>query len=710
MAISSTPDAGTDTPDSTQSADLVTARVVDLSKLPLLHHEPLDLSKPAIRLLDVLPREGRSEIRCRIKQVVLSASGSEPQFTALSYVWGNPNGPRHSVVINDRRYNVLENLYRFLDLHGVRGINNVFVDALCIAQDDKDEKNHQVLLMKDIYRRAAKVIAWLGPAEGRSDELFDLLNELEFVELREESGYFHVLSSEPDFQVQRRLIKREQMVARAATNLCQRGYWTRAWIVQEIVLARQLELVCGTKRLPWIAWIYFLNTVVGLRGGSSFQSLPDSLFVRSIKGSMMYTVCKKWYSPRRPATTRNLVTKFAKSECLLQHDKVYAFLGLASDAEKIQVNYDTPVELLLVNVLLLDMKTTEKNDILALCAAFSMSPALLTLAFDMHKNKTRFPPSLEVRTLAQTLLTSCETTGSPTSIQIYRYGRTLPPELNMPDATISGTSACGISCNSPGGEKRSYQRRTFTSKWDGIQGVSELGHLLACFCARCQKSRSGYAEMLVKLWNTSISADYIAPATYGTWDSGLKLFFRGDRYICSAVPVHDADKRKNTIWTLFHDPPSCLRRHSVYNPKRSEFSMSMRQLVNVLSHQLPQHGWDHSIGTIDHIVGRPLVPLRTLRKVFVDRGSCTPPDNVPLNRFPEYFRYQQRSFSLPSNCLGAASASGLQWEERRRPRRPTELETRVGFPTSEAWNHFAFLGLSVLPFTHIDRESLLELF
>ncbi len=54
----------------------------------------------------------------------------------------------------------------------------LWVDAVCINQDDVVEKNHQVHLMKDIYGGATRVLVWLG--EERHDtravwELFDLL-------------------------------------------------------------------------------------------------------------------------------------------------------------------------------------------------------------------------------------------------------------------------------------------------------------------------------------------------------------------------------------------------------------------------------------------------------------------------------------------------------------------------------------------------------
>ncbi|KIW32048.1 uncharacterized protein PV07_03623 [Cladophialophora immunda] len=99
-------------------------------------------SKPSIRLLDVLPRDGRSEIRCAIKHILLPASYKELRYTVLSYAQGDEKEPRYAISINNQPYEVLKNLYTFLDLHSLNGISNLFIDALYIAQNNIDEKNY----------------------------------------------------------------------------------------------------------------------------------------------------------------------------------------------------------------------------------------------------------------------------------------------------------------------------------------------------------------------------------------------------------------------------------------------------------------------------------------------------------------------------------------------------------------------------------------
>jgi hypothetical protein len=64
-----------------------------------------------------------------------------------------------------------------LDALQSRGHNVVWVDALCINQQDEVERAKQILRMKDIYSTARDTVVWLGPDEDGIAELaFSHLN------------------------------------------------------------------------------------------------------------------------------------------------------------------------------------------------------------------------------------------------------------------------------------------------------------------------------------------------------------------------------------------------------------------------------------------------------------------------------------------------------------------------------------------------------
>ncbi|OWY51408.1 HET-like protein [Alternaria alternata] len=126
-----------------------------------------------IRVLDVQPIpkdaiEG-TPVNCTLRVIHLDR---DPDFTALSYVWGDPEHKR-SIVCDGVLFPVTENCYSALwnlskKLQGLV----IWVDAICINQEKtSQEKEWQIPLMGDIYTKAQQVYIWLGRADDRSDRV-----------------------------------------------------------------------------------------------------------------------------------------------------------------------------------------------------------------------------------------------------------------------------------------------------------------------------------------------------------------------------------------------------------------------------------------------------------------------------------------------------------------------------------------------------------
>ncbi|KAM0808852.1 putative Heterokaryon incompatibility domain-containing protein [Seiridium cardinale] len=103
---------------------------------------------------------------------------------ALSYVWGPPYDPKTSSVISTPansggRVFVTQNLEMALrSLRSKTERRVLWVDAVCINQDDVSGKGRQVSLMGKIYGLAKTATVWLGPEENDSDAAFALLEDL----------------------------------------------------------------------------------------------------------------------------------------------------------------------------------------------------------------------------------------------------------------------------------------------------------------------------------------------------------------------------------------------------------------------------------------------------------------------------------------------------------------------------------------------------
>jgi hypothetical protein len=100
------------------------------------------------------------------------------KYVALSYTWGNPVA-RREIVVNGKPAFITENLYaaltHMLGLDGLLGSLledcELWIDALCINQQDAAEKFVQVANMRDVFANAGWVVAWMGPSADGSDEL-----------------------------------------------------------------------------------------------------------------------------------------------------------------------------------------------------------------------------------------------------------------------------------------------------------------------------------------------------------------------------------------------------------------------------------------------------------------------------------------------------------------------------------------------------------
>lgn len=143
---------------------------MDASASP--YHTRLLSSKTSTRLLTLRSGSGDDAIKCSLMSICLDTN---PRYEALSYCWGSPVNSQ-SVLLNGLLIEVRENLWQALwHLRLSHQDRILWIDALCINQENILERNHQVGLMSRIYSKAVVVLAWLGLASGNSNMAMDTL-------------------------------------------------------------------------------------------------------------------------------------------------------------------------------------------------------------------------------------------------------------------------------------------------------------------------------------------------------------------------------------------------------------------------------------------------------------------------------------------------------------------------------------------------------
>lgn len=145
-------------------------------------YNPLDQSRNQIRLVHIHSApDHETEISCSFKCVSLD----DPRpYIALSYCWGSPQKSRF-ILLDKQKFAVTENLYEALlefRRYNIMWPVGIWIDQICINQNDVEERNREVLRMLDIYRGAVRVVVWLGSASDRTAEAIKYLKRLDVLE------------------------------------------------------------------------------------------------------------------------------------------------------------------------------------------------------------------------------------------------------------------------------------------------------------------------------------------------------------------------------------------------------------------------------------------------------------------------------------------------------------------------------------------------
>ena len=194
--------------------------------------------KDSIRLLRILHEAGSSSplIICKIYSVPLVRC---PPYVAVSYAWGTSMLAK-DILLNETPFPIRENVWSLLTemrQHEKLKWRFFWIDAICINQMDRKERNHQVRIMREVYATAANVLVWLGSATAHSDLAMDYVAK--------QDRKVAVINKAADYLLRHQ--RWNDLEGKAFLGLCHNRYWTRVWIVQELMLGKRIMVFCGSK-------------------------------------------------------------------------------------------------------------------------------------------------------------------------------------------------------------------------------------------------------------------------------------------------------------------------------------------------------------------------------------------------------------------------------------------------------------------------------
>jgi hypothetical protein len=197
----------------------------------MFEYQALDYHKGEFRLLHLAPGRADDPIRGNLVHAFLD---TQPIYHALSYSCGSLTEPQN-ILLAGEDFRIPNNLYEALK--ALRNTNSelvIWIDAICINQQDLDARSEEIKRMRPIYENAALVKVWLGPATKDSSLAMSIVREMS------REGMW---SAEQVFEVLRASNGARSL--RALVELFRREYWQRTWVVQEFYLAKKATIHCG---------------------------------------------------------------------------------------------------------------------------------------------------------------------------------------------------------------------------------------------------------------------------------------------------------------------------------------------------------------------------------------------------------------------------------------------------------------------------------
>ncbi|KAK5118813.1 hypothetical protein LTR62_000022 [Meristemomyces frigidus] len=291
--------------------------------------------KTTDRLLEqAVPFQYRTVADGDVFRVILLQSGVKSQRIQCMLTWENSRTPKQdyrclsycwettirdsAILVDGCRFAVTRNLHKaLLNLRSPTTDLRIWIDQICINQEDHEERSYQVSIMKHIFTQAKEVIIWLGDEDDKSGKLCEYARKMPRGE--------HVIKDSPKSALNK--IMGQRQLQDAIQKLLARKWFTRVWVIPEVALARFNTVAIGNERISWDNMVRLIrDTPLAVATGFDKQS--------TILGNVRQRIAiiSQMVASQRENLYHTDITQLLilakSSEATDLRDKVYAFDGV----------------------------------------------------------------------------------------------------------------------------------------------------------------------------------------------------------------------------------------------------------------------------------------------------------------------------------------------------------------------------------------------
>ncbi|PMD64943.1 uncharacterized protein K444DRAFT_608621 [Hyaloscypha bicolor E] len=350
----------------------------------------LRLQEGEIRLLELFPsNEFADQILCHLHHIPID---DLPVYNALSYAWGTDSTSRLPIFIDGKSLMAMPNLEAFLRQHreDEAGSTNsiLWIDAICINQDDLAERRQQIGMMCRLYSRCSRLIVWLGVSDDNSKAAIALLKVT--AKAKKEGpealcSWRNTLAS--------RFFELGENYHLPLFKFFSRAWFSRTWIVQEYVLGCTNDMVfkCGGLHFPQEELHVVLDLIAYNWPATNSTGDPSTIprfEERASGGIVWYVSVTKLLANRKvfsmalgkeePISLLSWLSGLRDTNATDPRDKVYGALGLTEsfgqnecprvyDVDAMIVDYTQPVQDIYSSLVKSLVICTKRIDVLLAC-------------------------------------------------------------------------------------------------------------------------------------------------------------------------------------------------------------------------------------------------------------------------------------------------------------------------------------------------------